>query len=71
VGLVDRAVAAGLVVRVRDDHDHRVVHLRLTPDGEARLESLSVLHLQEIRRLAISSAQWEGLSEPEKNGATH
>jgi DNA-binding MarR family transcriptional regulator len=52
VGLVDRADAAGLVTRVRDHDDHRVVRLRLTKDGAKRLEKLSSLHLEELRRLA-------------------
>lgn len=53
VGLVDRAEAAGLVQRVRSRDDHRVVRLRLTRDGEARLEALSALHLEELERLAL------------------
>jgi DNA-binding MarR family transcriptional regulator len=32
VELVDRAVAAGLVERIGDDEDHRVVRLRLTKE---------------------------------------
>jgi uncharacterized protein YeaO (DUF488 family)/DNA-binding MarR family transcriptional regulator len=52
VGLVDRADAAGLVRRERDDQDHRVVRLRLTTAGAARLEKLSALHLEELERLA-------------------
>ncbi len=52
VGLVDRAVEAGLVRRVRTDVDHRVVRLALTADGARRLERLSAQHLEEIERLA-------------------
>lgn len=52
VGLVDRAVEAGLVRRVRTDEDHRVVRLALTADGARRLERLSAQHLEEIARLA-------------------
>ncbi|HEU0240368.1 MAG TPA: DUF488 family protein [Micromonosporaceae bacterium] len=52
VGLVDRADAAGLVCRVRDEDDHRVVRLRLTTAGAERLERLSALHLEELERLA-------------------
>jgi DNA-binding MarR family transcriptional regulator len=33
--LIDRVVAKGLIERVRSDSDRRVVHLRLTPAGEA------------------------------------
>lgn len=32
-GIVDRMVAAGLVVRERSDSDRRVVHIRLTAEG--------------------------------------
>jgi DNA-binding MarR family transcriptional regulator len=51
VGLVDRAESAGLVQRARSDEDHRVVRLRLTEEGEERLEALSALHLAELERL--------------------
>jgi DNA-binding MarR family transcriptional regulator len=52
VGLVDRAVDAGLVSRHADALDHRVVRLRLTPLGARRLRQLSGAHLEELRRLA-------------------
>ena len=62
VGLVDRAEAAGLVRRVRSEDDHRVVRLQLTPDGAARLEALSTLHLEELERLALDvPGAWAGL----------
>lgn len=62
VGLIDRADAAGLVRRVRDTEDHRLVRLQLTSDGERRLEALSALHLQELERLALElPGAWEGL----------
>jgi DNA-binding MarR family transcriptional regulator len=51
VGLVDRAEAAGLVVRARAADDHRVVRLALTRSGARRLEALSRLHVEELRRL--------------------
>jgi DNA-binding MarR family transcriptional regulator len=51
VGLVDRADAAGLVIRYRDPDDHRVVRLRLTSSGARRLEKLSEAHLEELERL--------------------
>ncbi len=53
VGLVDRAEAAGLVRRARGGGDHRVVRLHLTDEGAARLEALSMLHLEELDRLAL------------------
>lgn len=52
VELIDRAAKAGLVERVGDEADHRVVRLRLTRQGEQAIERLSRLHLEELRRLA-------------------
>jgi DNA-binding MarR family transcriptional regulator len=64
VGLVDRAEAAGLLRRVRDDEDHRVVRLQLTPTGEERLATLSALHVEELRRLASQLPDlWRGLPD--------
>jgi DNA-binding MarR family transcriptional regulator len=51
VGLVDRAVAAKLVVRRSDSEDQRVVRLRLTALGSRRLRQLAGLHLAELRRM--------------------
>ncbi|MEA2287789.1 MAG: hypothetical protein QOJ21_3832, partial [Solirubrobacteraceae bacterium] len=45
VGLVDRAELAGLVRRERDPERQSRVHVRLTPEGAERLETLSALHL--------------------------
>ncbi|MGN6331692.1 MAG: MarR family winged helix-turn-helix transcriptional regulator [Motilibacteraceae bacterium] len=50
--LVDRAVAAGLLERHRDEADRRVVRLALTPHAEDDLEKLTLQHLDELRRLA-------------------
>ena len=62
VGLVDRADGAGLVTRVRDPDDHRVVRLQLTPTGKKRLEALSEVHLEELHRLALKlPSAWRGL----------
>jgi DNA-binding MarR family transcriptional regulator len=52
VGLVDRTVDAGLVVRLRDADDSRAVRLALTAAGKARIQRLSALHLAELSRLA-------------------
>jgi DNA-binding MarR family transcriptional regulator len=52
VELIDRASMAGLVRRERDEKDHRVVRLALTPLGRQRIERLSQLHLEELRRSA-------------------
>lgn len=63
VGLVDRADTAGLVRRVRDEADHRVVRLALTEPGAERLEALSALHLEELERLAPQlPGAWEGVA---------
>jgi DNA-binding MarR family transcriptional regulator len=51
VGLVDRAVKAGLVERGEDPEDRRVVRLRVTPRGMEILQQLSALHMKEIERL--------------------
>src|ERR671916_1997 len=51
VELVDRAEAAGLVVRRQDRGDHRVVRLALTRSGGGKLETISRANLAEIRRL--------------------
>jgi len=62
VELVDRAVAAGLLDRVTDGDDQRVVRLRLTHDGERKLAALSSLHLEELARLrATSESLWAEL----------
>ena len=52
VGLVDRAVKAGLVTRQEDANDRRMVRLRLTPLGNDLLNLLSAAHLEELERLA-------------------
>ena len=62
VGLVNRAAAAGLLTRVPDPDDQRVVRVRLTKVGERRLQQLSALHLEELRRLAPGLRPvWQGL----------
>lgn len=62
VGLIDRADAAGLVERVRDPEDHRLVRLQLTAQGTKRLEALSAQHLEELQRLARKlPSVWRGL----------
>jgi DNA-binding MarR family transcriptional regulator len=62
VGLVDRAVSAGLLTRERDPEDHRVVRLQLTKEGNQKLETLSALHLEELHRLVLKlPSAWRGL----------
>jgi DNA-binding MarR family transcriptional regulator len=52
VELAQRAEAAGLLLRNRDPADHRQVHLTLTDQGRAQLESLTREHLSRIEALA-------------------
>jgi uncharacterized protein YeaO (DUF488 family)/DNA-binding MarR family transcriptional regulator len=62
VELVDRADAAGLVIRYRDPNDRRLVRLRLTEEGAEHLEALSALHLEELNRLSLPiPATWNGI----------
>jgi DNA-binding MarR family transcriptional regulator len=52
VGLIDRAVAAGLVVRRPDPVRPGTVRVVLSDRGRESLDSLSKLHLAELTRLA-------------------
>jgi len=51
VELVNRAQAAGLVTRVKDNEDGRVVRVRLTEQGETAITTLTQLHLDELQQL--------------------
>lgn len=53
--LIRRAEAAGLVTRVRDSADQRVIRLQLTDEAAKRLESLTALHLEELQRFSAES----------------
>ena len=71
VELVDRADAAGLVSRRRDPDDHRVVRLQLTEAAAERLERLSALHLEELKRLALRlPSVWKGLPPRTRAGGS-
>lgn len=50
VGLVDRLVAGGLLVRRNDPTDARRVFLSLTAKGEQKLADLSAIHRDELQR---------------------
>lgn len=52
VELVDRAEAAGIVRRIPDASDGRLVRVRLTPRGERILTELTPAHLVELHALA-------------------
>jgi DNA-binding MarR family transcriptional regulator len=51
VQLIDRAAHAGLVRRVADQLDQRVVRVELTADGARRLAALAEVHLEELSRI--------------------
>jgi DNA-binding MarR family transcriptional regulator len=51
VELADRCERAGLITRVRDETDHRVVRLRLAHLGIAILDALTSAHLEELAAL--------------------
>src|ERR1022692_1483048 len=50
--LAGRAEAAGLVERWSDNDDGRVARVRLTAEGERRLDQLASAHLDELQQLA-------------------
>ncbi len=52
VGLANRVVALDLVERCADEHDQRVVRLRLTPAGRELVQTLGAAHLEELQRVA-------------------
>jgi DNA-binding MarR family transcriptional regulator len=52
VELVDRAEAAGLVERMPDGDDGRVVRVRLTGEGDRILQQLTQAHLDRLHELA-------------------
>jgi DNA-binding MarR family transcriptional regulator len=49
VGLIDRLVDRGLVVRLRATDDKRQVLIKLSHDGEERLRKLALDHLHELQ----------------------
>jgi DNA-binding MarR family transcriptional regulator len=51
VGLVDRLVQEGLIVREPSSVDRRKVELRLTARGRRVLAKLVAMHKQELRRI--------------------
>lgn len=62
VELVNRAEDAGLVDRIPDGDDGRVVRLRLTNLGERKLRSITEATFEELTRLAPSLRRvWRGL----------
>lgn len=67
VELVDRAARAGLVERVHDADDQRVVRVQPTRVGESKLAALTAAHLEELGRLRGTFVSlWDKL--PATNG---
>lgn len=65
VELVDRAVSAGLIERVGDPTDQRVVRVRLTAKGLRKVEALAAAHLEELSRLrGRFESLWDHLPDP-------
>lgn len=64
VELINRAQRQGLVRRDRHPDDARAVRVSLTSVGEQRLDELSALHRDELRRLgpALSQPFWAELT---------
>jgi len=52
VELVDRAEAAGLVARMPDRDDGRVIRVRLTDEGDRVMQELTRAHLERLHELA-------------------
>ena len=53
VGLVQRAVAKGLVRKQPGQHDRRFVRVLLTAQGTRTLNKLAQLHLEELKRIRL------------------
>jgi DNA-binding MarR family transcriptional regulator len=51
VELVDRAAGKGLVQRIQDDADRRLVRVKLTRKGELALERITLGNFEELIRL--------------------
>ena len=55
--VVARLEADGLITRTRDEHDGRVVHAALTPEGLSALRAANQAHLARIRGAVPGPAQ--------------
>jgi DNA-binding MarR family transcriptional regulator len=64
VGLIDRAVADGLVERNPDPDHKSVVRITLTSVGVGKLEELAEAHMEEIAHLAPTMrALWRAIEQ--------
>lgn len=70
VELIDRAEAASLVERWGDDGDGRITRVRLTADGEQRLDQLAAAHLDELQRLAPALEHLAAHADGRRTGVT-
>jgi len=63
--MLDRLAAKGLIERVRSETDRRVVHLRLTPEGEAAAahipDVLAAVHNDFLR--GFTKQEWTALKD--------
>lgn len=50
-GIVDRMVGHGLVERLRDDDDRRLVVVRATPAGRAAVEEIDMVRRRQLARV--------------------
>lgn len=67
VELVDRATRVGLVRRIPDEDDQRVVRVELTADGAQRLRTLTETHLEELSRIGPRfAALWNHLPSSDR-----
>lgn len=57
VGLVDRLVAQGQVIREVAEEDRRMVYISLTDLGEQLLNQLAAQHREELRRIGSTLAE--------------
>jgi DNA-binding MarR family transcriptional regulator len=67
VGLVERAVHSGLVVRTQDAADRRVVNVSLTPQGQRILAELTSTHYEEAKQLR---GLWQTCELPVERGSS-
>jgi len=71
VELVDRATRTGLIRRLTDSVDHRVVRVALTDEGRRHLNALAEAHLEELSRIGPRfAALWSQLPTADGGPAT-
>ncbi len=71
VELVDRATRTGLIRRLTDSVDHRVVRVDLTDEGRRHLNALAEAHLEELSRIGPRfAALWNQLPTADRGPAT-